>query len=88
MVKALKPTLVAAWLLLGGMSGCKGTKPEAKPAPAKSESRAKQCSALVSTGTKEGQVAPNVTLTDADGNSVNLHDYCDKTVLLIAGTMF
>lgn len=46
------------------------------------------CANLEVTGVEAGQVAPGVILRDGEGRSVNTHEFCDKTVLLIAGSMF
>lgn len=46
------------------------------------------CSKLKPTGIKVGNVAPNVSLKDAKGNTVNLHDYCNEIVYVMAGSAF
>lgn len=46
------------------------------------------CSKLKVTGIGEGQVPPNVSLVDASGSTVNLHDYCNAIVYVMAGSMF
>ena len=38
------------------------------------------CSNIIPTGTKEGEVIPNVIGQDIDGNMIALHDYCDYAV--------
>lgn len=91
MALSTKPIVAAALLVLGGLFGCKGSsssRSERKADAPKVEARATQCSSLQVTGTNAGQVPPDIVLQDEDGNSVNLHQFCDKTVLLIAGTMF
>lgn len=93
MANSNQPILAVTLLALGGLAGCKGSKSESQMATAKSvvspvEKRSNSCAEIQATGTQRGQVAPNVALRDGDGKVVNLHDYCDKTVLLIAGTMF
>lgn len=88
MAPSPRATFATALLMLS-LSGCKGSSGTvAKPAKAQTEHRSKNCSALKATGTAPGQVAPNLSLEDEDGRAVNIHDFCDKTVLLIAGTMF
>lgn len=47
----------------------------------------RDCSKLVSTGIKEGDVAPDVTVQNSLGQEVRLHDYCNHTVLLLCGVM-
>ena len=37
---------------------------------------------ISATGTEVGDIAPDFTLTDANGESVHLHDFCDRVVLL------
>lgn len=46
------------------------------------------CGSIKSTGIAEGDVAPNVTLTDAGGNKTSLHDFCNDYVLIVAGAGF
>ncbi len=37
---------------------------------------------ITSTGTAVGDIAPDFALTDANGDTVHLHDFCDRVVLL------
>lgn len=46
------------------------------------------CSTIKATGIKEGDVAPNVSLKDASGRTVNLHDYCNDIVYVMAGAAY
>lgn len=88
MATFIKSLAAATILVFGGLAGCKGEKPAGKLVPSNAEPRVTRCGALQATGVQPGQVPPNIALEDGDGNVVQLHDYCDKTVLLIAGTMF
>lgn len=42
------------------------------------------CAKIVATGTAIGDVAPNLVLLNGQGQEVNLHSYCNDTVILIA----
>lgn len=44
------------------------------------------CSKLEPTGTDVGEIPPDVTLKDANGNDVSLHEHCNSIVYVIAGT--
>ena len=45
-----------------------------------------ECDGIVGEGFAEGQIAENWTLNDADGNPVNLHDYCGKVIYFESGS--
>jgi hypothetical protein len=46
------------------------------------------CSALSASGMGIGEIPENVVLSDAGGNQVSLHDYCNQVVYVIAGTAY
>jgi peroxiredoxin len=40
---------------------------------------------VVATGTAVGDIAPDFALQDQHGETVHLHDFCDRAVLMIFG---
>lgn len=46
------------------------------------------CSKLQVSGVEAGQVPGNVTLVNAKGEKVNLHDYCNDILYVMAGSAF
>jgi hypothetical protein len=44
------------------------------------------CDGLVGEGFAVDQIAENWTMTDGDGQPVNLHDYCGKVIFLEIGS--
>lgn len=84
-------SLLASALFLvftSSLSGCESASNENQAGPGGEAQLPAQCSALQSTGVAPGQVAPGVTLRDGDGGAFNPQQFCDKTILLIAGSMF
>lgn len=57
---------------------------QVSPKPSPKEQTPIDCSKLEATGTEIGDVAPNLTLLNGQGQEVNLHSYCNDTVILIA----
>jgi len=43
---------------------------------------------IESTGHEVGDIAENFSLVDQNGQNLHLHDFCDKTVLLISGAFW
>jgi len=43
---------------------------------------------IVSTGTSVGDIAPNFELSDQYGDTVRLHDFCDRAVLVTFGAFW
>lgn len=62
----------------------KDSEGETSPEPDQEKDKELDCSKLASTGLDIGDVAPNLELEDGEGNKVQLHDYCNDNVILIA----
>lgn len=89
MTKTTTRALAACLLLVASLSGCGRTKTTKENGiAARSAVPAQDCSSLQVTGVAPGQVAPAVSLRDGDGKLVNTHDFCNKTVLIVASSMF
>lgn len=74
--------------LLAGLTSCKSSKDTQSKRSARASVQALNCAELQPTGVAPGQVAPGISLQDGSGKEVKLHSFCDKTVLLIASSMF
>lgn len=81
-------SLATLLVFASSLSGCENASNDNSANPPGEAQLPPQCSALQSTGVEPGQVAPGITLRDGDGRAFNPQQFCDKTILLIAGSMF
>lgn len=76
------------FLFAPSLSGCGDSSTDKQADPIGEAQLPPQCSALQASGVAPGQIAPGVTLRDGEGKAFNPQQFCDQTVLLIAGSMF